>query len=197
MLIGDKVKKGFNMMESGKPEGAYLFYGAVCDLSLIDAIDERIFTSLSRYVEVMNPEESKNEANQWLKALMLDVRYGQVMLKPGDLLDNLCEELNKLPEIPDSPLVERYMEGGLWSLKSVDSVFFYIENTGTDGPSFLVREENGERKPIDFDVDDFTINRKDKRIEYFYTRGDQRKVSVDYNGLDKRMDNNESKSETK
>ena len=197
MLIGDKVKEGFTMMDEGKPEGAYLFYGAVCDLSLMDAIDDRIFTSLSRYVEVMNPSETKTEANQWLKALMLDVRYGQVVLKPGDLVDNLRDELNKLPEIPDSPLVERYMEGGLWSLKSVDGVFFYIENTGTEGPSFLVREEEGEKKPIDFDVDDFNINREDKRIEYFYTRGDNRKVSVDYFGMDKRMVDDERRPEKK
>ena len=39
---------------------------------------------------------------------------------------------------------------------------------------------------MDFDVEDFRMNRLAKRIEFKYTRGNKKIMSVNYDGSDKR-----------
>ena len=98
--IGDKLLKGYTLLNDGKWEGAYIFLEAVADLYMLDEIEEILYTKLAQYVSVMDVTREDTEASQWLKLVMLDARYGTLIMKPGDLMDNLVEKLNTLPVVP-------------------------------------------------------------------------------------------------
>lgn len=185
MKIGDKFNEGYRLLEAGKWEGAFLVFEAVTNLYQLDAIDDVIFEKLADYIRNVDMTGEDTEANQWIKILLMDSRYAGLLLRPGDLLTNFTELLNKYPEIPDDVLTDMFMEGELKKVKFVEDSFFYIEKDYLKGQTFLVRRTEGVSVPVDFDVDDFNVNRQEKRIEFKYTRGKKCLMAVDYYGLNK------------
>ncbi|MBE5939143.1 MAG: hypothetical protein E7266_02000 [Lachnospiraceae bacterium] len=185
MKIGDKFKQGYNLLESGEWEGIFLVFEAVTNLYEIDAVDEVIYNKLAEYVRSVDMTGEDTEANQWIKILLMDSRYAGLLLKQGDLLENFTELLNKYPEIPDDLITDYFMEGNLSKVKFVEGSFFYVEKDYLKGQTFLIRRTEGVNVPVDFDVDDFNVNRQEKRVEFKYTRGKKCLMAVDYDGLNK------------
>ncbi len=185
MKIGDKFNKGYKLLEANKWEGAFLVFEAVTNLYQLDAIDEVIFNKLADYIRSVDMSGDDTEANQWIKIILMDSRYAGLLISPGNLLDNLTGLFNRFPEIPDDIVTDMFMEGELSKVKFVENSFFYIEKDYLKGQTFLVRRTEGATVPVDFDVDDFNVNRQEKRIEFKYTRGKKCLMAVDYNGLNK------------
>lgn len=185
--IGDKLYKGYNLMKEGKAEGVYEYYTAVAHMSMLDEIDEQIFIPLKKYISVINLENDL-EPDMWLKALLLDKRYANVMYAGGNLINNLRKYLDLLPVIENNEIVDKFIDGEIEKLKYADNAYFYIKVN--KGLRFLVRvdyeEGNYTEKPLDFDVADFCVNRKENRIEFTYIRGNKSVMAIDYDGSDKR-----------
>lgn len=187
MKIGDKFSKGYFMLEKKDWNGIFLLFESVTNLYEIDALDEKIYEGLEKYVRNVKMEGDNTEANQWIRILLLDSRYAGLLLQPGDLLTNLTEFLNKFPEIPDDIVTDMFMEGMISKVKYTDNSFFYVEKDSLKHQSFLVRRQDGVTAPVDFDVDDFHVNRQEKLIEYVYTRGIKETMAVDYSGCNKKQ----------
>ncbi|MGN0383461.1 MAG: hypothetical protein ACI4DS_04250 [Eubacterium sp.] len=188
--IGDKLYNAYNLMKQGNPEGAYEYFEAVAYLYMLDEIDERIFDALRGYIAVFDPARDL-EPEQWLKALLLDRRYANVMYAQGELLDNLRKYLDLLPVITPNITTESFINGNIDKLKYADGAFFYIRND--KGLRFLVRMDKNGEVPLDFDVSNFSINRKEKRIEFIYIRGNKSVMSINYDGSDKKEITKEDK----
>ncbi len=184
-MTGDKFEKGYRLLEENNWEGALLFFSAVTDMYLLDAIDEEIYFKLSKYIAGIDYNSKDTEANQWLKIILLDIRYGGLLLKPEDIIMNLKDLLNTFPEIEEDYVIEAFIEGRISKLKYADGRFYYIDKQGELSQNFLVMRVNGESKPIDFDVEDFTVNRVEKRIEYSYIRGTKGRFAIEYDGNNK------------
>ena len=75
--------------------------------------------------------------------------------------------------------------GNIIKIEKADEAFIFIQEKA--GTYFLLRSDEGGISPIDFDVTDFKINKKEKRIEYFYARGTKALISVNYDGSDKKQ----------
>ena len=185
--IGDKLLKGYTLLNDGKWEGAYIFLEAVADLYMLDEIEEILYTKLAQYVSVMDVTREDTEASQWLKLVMLDARYGTLIIKPGDLMDNLVEKLNTLPVVPRNAVTEGFLEGEFGKVKYFDGSFFAIQHDYEKNLKFLVRIQDGNIYPLDFDIEDFDINRKEGRIEFHYIRGYKDLISIKPDGSDKKM----------
>lgn len=187
MKIGDKLKKGYNMLEKGQYEGGYIFLEAVADMYMLDEIEDIIYGNLANFVAVMEPDKAVKDLNQWLKIVLLDVRYGKLMLFPGDLLENLVKLLNQLPTVEQNILTQSFMEGSIPKLKYMDGEFFMIQNDYSKNMKFLVKVVNGAVTPLDFDIDDFEIDRKNKRIKFNYIKGSKATMSIKTDGTDKKI----------
>jgi len=186
MRIGVKFKKGYQMLEAGQWAGIFLVYEAATNLYQLDAIDELIYEKLTGYIRAADMTGSDTEANQWIKIFLMDSRYAGLLLKAGNLLDNMTEVFNMLPEIPDDIITDLFIEGRISKVKYVEDSFFYIEKDITGKQTFLMRRHEGESVPVDFDVDDFRVNRQEKTVEFNYVRGLTTTLSVDCHGENKK-----------
>ena len=185
--IGDKFEMGYRMLEEGKLEGAYLFLEAVTDMYMLDAINDQLYYKVVELVANMDAAVESINPSEWIKPLFFDVRYGSLVLKPGDLIDNLKNKLNELEIVPRTGIVQSILEGELLKVKYIDNAFYTIQTDYEKNLKFLVRIENGNTIPMDFDIEDFNINRKDGRIEFRYTRGFKDIISIKPDGSDKKM----------
>lgn len=185
MRIGDKFNKGYNMLQNGDWNGIFLLFESVTNLYQLDALDDKIYEGLAKYVRTVNMVGNDTEANQWLRIVLLDSRYAGIILRQGDLLENITEVFNAFPEIPEDIVTDMLMEGAIPKVKYVEDVFFYIEKDSLKNQSFLVKRKDGITTPVDFDVEDFYVNRQEKRIEFVYNRGISSTLAVDYQGENK------------
>lgn len=186
MKTGDKIVEGYKALSEGKWEGSYLFMSGVAELYLVDEIDDIIYGNLLNYVATVTGKEGETEADQWLKLLLLDFRFGKVMLEHGDLMENIRKYANGLETVSDDYIIQNMLDGSIGKIKWVDGSYYTIQFDYEKGLQFLVRVENNVLSPMDFDVEDFRVNRPAKRIEFSYTRGNRKVMSVNLDGSDKR-----------
>ena len=186
MKTGDKIVEGYKALSEGKWEGSYLFMSGVAELYLVDEIDDIIYGNLLNYVATVTGKEGETEADQWLKLLLLDFRFGKVMLEHGDLMENIRKYANGLETVSDDYIIQNMLDGSIGKIKWVDGSYYTIQFDHEKGLQFLVRVENNVLSPMDFDVEDFRVNRPAKRIEFSYTRGNRKVMSVNLDGSDKR-----------
>ena len=186
VLTGDKLVQGYKLLSEGKWEGAYTFLEAVAELYLVDEIDDIIYGNLMGFVASSNMS-GDTEADAWLKLFLLDSRYGTLMLQPGDLLENVRTAVNGKPTVHDEQVIQEMLDGSIGKIKYADGSYYTLRFDYEKGLQYLVRITQGEMVPMDFDVDDFRMNRPASRIEFNYTRGDKRVMSVNLDGSDKRQ----------
>ncbi|MBR5337053.1 MAG: hypothetical protein IK152_03635 [Lachnospiraceae bacterium] len=185
MNTGDRFALGYNAIKEGRWEGTYSLMEAVAELYLIDAIDDIIYGNLIGYVEAMDVTKP-TEADQWLKLFLLDARYGRLMLEPGDLLENIKKALNELDTVHDEYIIQNMLDGSIGKIKYAKGSYYTIQFDREKGLQYLVRITGNEMEPMDFDVDDFRMNRAADRVEFVYTRGNKKVMSVGLDGGDKR-----------
>lgn len=186
LSTGEKFVQGYHLINEGKWEGTYLFLEAVAELYLVDAIDDIIYGNLLNFVSAIDTSSDNTEADQWLKLFMLDSRYGSLMLQPGDLLENIKKKIDEVETIHDEYIIQNMLDGAIGKIKYADGSYYTIQYDYEKGLQFLVRIENNVLSPMDFDVEDFRMNRLAKRVEFKYTRGNKKIMSVNYDGSDKR-----------
>lgn len=183
---GDKLVEGYKMINDGKWEGTYLFMEAVGELYLVDAIEDVIYGNLLNFVSSIDTSSKNMEADQWLKLVLLDSRYGKLFLEPGDLLDNLQKALNEVETVHDEYILQNMLDGAIGKIKYAEGSYYTIQYDYEKNLQFLVKITGNEMEPMDFDVEDFRMNRLAKRVEFKYTRGNKKIMSVNYDGSDKR-----------
>ncbi|SFB33994.1 hypothetical protein SAMN05216249_12228 [Acetitomaculum ruminis DSM 5522] len=186
MRVGDKLKKGYNLIEEGKIEGAYIFFEAVRDMYLYDMIEDTIFEKMSAYIRSLDFTKKPEPGKNWLKMILIDLRYAKMVSLKGDLLENICDVLNKLPIVEENALTQNLLEGSLEKVKLADGAYYTIQSNYESNQRFLIRFKDGQISPLDFDVKDFEINRQDDRIEFSYTRGMKDTFSIKMEGGDKK-----------
>lgn len=81
--------------------------------------------------------------------------------------------------------IQNIVGGHILKIEKADDAFICIQEK--NGLYLLLRSDTSGISPIDFDVCDFSINKKEKRIEYFYARGTKAKISINYDGSDKKQ----------
>lgn len=185
MNTGDKLVEGYKMIEGGKPEGAYLYLEAVAEMFINDEIEDIIYGNLLHYVASMDLK-GKTEPDQWLKLVLLDARYGKLMLEPGDLLENLRKNLNEKELHSDEYVIQSMLDGSIGKIKYMDGAYITVKIDYEKNLRYLVRIVGNEMEPLDFDVEDFRINRPAKRVEFNYVRGNKKVMSINPDGSDKR-----------
>ncbi|MBE6014574.1 MAG: hypothetical protein E7241_04315 [Lachnospiraceae bacterium] len=185
MNTGDKLVEGYKMIEGGKPEGAYLYLEAVAEMFINDEIEDIIYGNLLHYVASMDLK-GKTEPDQWLKLVLLDARYGKLMLEPGDLLENLRKNLNEKELHSDEYVIQSMLDGSIGKIKYIDGAYITVKIDYEKNLRYLVRIAGNEMEPLDFDVEDFRINRLAKRVEFNYVRGNKKVMSINPDGSDKR-----------
>lgn len=183
---GEKLVQGYNMINEGKGEGTYLFLEAVAELYLVDEIDDVIYGNLLNFVSSIDTTSNNTEADQWLKLFILDSRYGSLILQPGDLLENIKKKVDEIETVHNEYIIQNMLDGAIGKIKYADGAYYTIQYDYEKGLQFLVRIVDNEIQPMDFDVEDFRMNRLAKRIEFKYTRGNKKIMSVNYDGSDKR-----------
>ena len=185
MNTGDLFVKGYNDIREGRWEGTYSLMEAVAELYLVDAIDDIIYGNLINYVGAMDVTKP-TEADQWLKLFLLDARYGKLMLEPGDLLENISKALNDLETVHEDHIIQGMLDGGIGKIKYAEGSYYTIRFDHEKNLQYLVRIRDNVMEPMDFDVEDFRMNRPAGRIEFLYTRGNKRVMSAKLDGSDKR-----------
>ena len=154
-------------------------------LYLQDEIDDVIYGNLLEFVSSMDFSKP-TEADQWLKLFLLDARYGRLMLEPGDLLENIRKALNDHSPAGEEYIIQKMLDGGIGKIKFMDGSYYTIQFDHEKGLQYLVRICDNVMTPLDFDVADFRINRPAGRIEYTYTRGNKKVMSLDPEAGDKK-----------
>lgn len=162
-----------------------MFLEAVAELYLVDEIDDIIYGNLLGFVASSNMK-GDTEADAWLKLFLLDSRYGTLMLKPGDLLENVRTAVNEKPTVHDEEVIQEMLDGSIGKIKYADGSYYTLRFDYEKGLQYLVRITQGLMVPMDFDVEDFRMNRPASRIEFNYTRGNKRVMSANLDGSDKR-----------
>ncbi len=185
MKLGDTFVKGYKDLAEGKWEGTFGLMEVMAHLYLQDEIDDVIYGNLLSFVSSMDVTKP-TEADQWLKLFLLDARYGRLMLEPGDLLENINKVLNELEAVGDGFVVQQMLDGSIGKIKYAEGSYYTIQFDHEKNLQYLVRILGNEMTPLDFDVADFRMNRPAKRIEFTYTRGNRKVMSVGLDGSDKR-----------
>ena len=185
MTTGERFVEGYKAIASGAIEGSYNLMEAMAELYLCDEIDDIIYGNLINFVAAMDVKKA-GEADQWLKLFLLDARYGRLMLEPGDLLENIKKKLDELDTVHDEYIIQRMLVGGIGKIKYAQGAYYTIQFDYEKNIQYLVRVADNNMTPMDFDVEDFRMNRPAKRIEFVYTRGNKKVMSMNLDGSDKR-----------
>ena len=186
MKTGDKLAEGYKLISEGKWEGSYLFLTGIAELYLNDEVDDVIYGNYLNIVANMNLGGEAEELNQWLKLLILDVRFGKQIMVPGDLLENIRKYANELNLHADDYIVQAMLDGSIGKIKWLEDSYITIKYDYEKQLQYLVRIKDNQMIPLDFDVEDFRINRPAKRIEFNYLRGYKHVFSINVDGSDKR-----------
>lgn len=185
MTTGERFIEGYKAIEAGRIEGTYSLMEAIAELYLYDEIDDIIYGNLINYVAAMDVKKA-GEADQWLKLFLLDARYGRLILQPGDLLENIKSKLDETERVHDEYIIQRMLDGSIGKIKYAEGAYYTIQFDYEKNIQYLVRIADNNMTPMDFDVEDFRMNRLAKRIEFVYTRGNRKVMSMNLDGSDKR-----------
>ncbi len=185
MNLGDTFVDGYRQLTDGKWEGTFGLMEVMAHLYLQDEIDDVIYGNLLGFISSIDVTKP-TEADQWLKLFLLDARYGKLMLEPGDLLENIRKALNEHEAVGDGYIIQQMLDGSIGKIKYADGAYYTIQFDYEKNLQFLVCIRDNVMSPMDFDVADFRMNRPAKRVEFAYTRGNKKIMSINYDGSDKR-----------
>ena len=94
--------------------------------------------------------------------------------------------MNELETVHDDYVIQNMLDGSIGKIKYLQGSYYTIQYDREKNLQYLVRITDNNMEPVDFDVEDFRINRPAGRIEFVYTRGNKRVMSTNPDGSDKR-----------
>ena len=100
--------------------------------------------------------------------------------------EELKKKLDETQRVHDEYIIQRMLDGGIGKIKYAEGAYYTIQFDYEKNLQYLVRLEDNNMTPMDFDVEDFRMNRPAKRIEFVYTRGNKKVMSMNLDGSDKR-----------